>query len=268
MSERETRRPWWGDYELDLDQAASWQIGPLTVWLHRGEAEWRLGHQWSEDDRAEGWRLTLPAEPPEEGIETERFAVRRTEPSVRLRPVSADRAVVARPRTPFRVLPGQSSRVFISSPLWVEIGAAGVDAALKEMPTRRMSDTWFGASTREGELCYALKTNARTNLEELPRVCYRLLTPVVIDNRAAQPLVVERLSLPVPFLSIYGAEDCDAWSEEVRMLHTEDGGMAELDIREGLPPEARGAKRLSEPRRMAQQGHLFQAFGSLLGFDF
>ena len=267
MSAQETQSPWWGDYELELDESARWQIGPLSFWLYRGGSEWRLSHEWADGEAAADWNVRRRSAPPEDRVETERFAVRETEPSIHLRPLPADRSVVARPKTPFRVMPGESSRVFISSPLWVGIGTGGEALALRELPARRLSDTWFGSTTRDGELCYALKTNARTSLEQLPRVAYRLVTPVVIDNRAESPLLVERLSLPVPFLSIYGTEHGDAWSEEVRMLHTEDNNMAELDVRQGPPAEARGAARSSEPRRLAEEGHLFRAFGSLLGFD-
>lgn len=267
MSARQERPSWWGDYELRSGEAAMWRVGPLDFWLHRGPAEWRLAHEWSDGER-EDWLLVQPATLPEDLAETERFAVRETGPAVRLRPRPADRPVVARPKTPFRVLPGETSRVFISSPLWVEISAGGEPVALREIATRRLSDTWFGPSSRQGELCYALKTNARTSLAEMPRAVYRLLTPVVIENRAEEPLLVERLSLPVPFLSVFGDAAGNAWSEEVRMLHPEDDDMAELDVRAGVPAEARGAARLCEPRRVAERGHLFQAFGSLLGLSF
>ena len=267
MSEQEKPRPWWGDYELDLGEAVCWEIGPLRLWLHRGPSEWRLGHDWAEDEPAGFWRLVRPSTPPADGVHTERFAVRETGAAVQLRPLPADRPVVARPKTPFRVQPGHSSRIFISSPLWVEVASGDDPLPLREFATRRMSDTWFGATTRDGDLSYALKTSARTNLEELPRVAYRLVTPVVIDNRAETPLVVDRLSLPVPFLSIYGTPGGDAWSEEVHMVSSEEGEMAELDLRSGPPAEAEGADRVSEPRRVAEQGHLFRAFGSLLGLD-
>lgn len=267
MKDQTTRRPWWGDYELEIDEVARWQIGNLTCWLYRGDSEWRLSHDWAGGEPEEGWSLDRRSAVPGDHLETVRFAVRETAPSVHLRPRPADRSVVARPKTPFRVLPGQSSRVFISSPLWVEIGAGGDPSALRELPTRRLSDTWFGATTRKGELCYALKTSARTSLDELPRAAYRLVTPVVIENLAQDPLSVERMNLPVPFLSVYGTEGGDAWTEEVHMHRTEDGDMAELDVRNGPPAEAHGAELSSEPRKVAQEGHLFQAFGSLLGFD-
>lgn len=265
MREQQNQDPWWGEVELELGETVLWKIGPMRLWLHRGPAEWRLAHTWADVDEAMGWELFRAAEWPTEGASSERFAVTETGPAVQLRPLTADRPLVVRPRTPFRVLPGQQSRAFMSAPLWLEARVGSGGLALREIPTKRLSDTWFGATTRSGELCYALKTNARTDLGELPRASYRLVTPVVIENRGMDSLLVERLNLPAPFLSIYGSPGGEAWSEEVHMLWDEDGDMAELDLRPGPPPEAHGAARLTEPRRIARKGHLFRAFGSLLG---
>lgn len=267
MNGRDLLESWWGEYELATGETAEWDIGPLRVWLHRGPSEWRLAREWLDKNETRGSNLVRNSAFPEGHIGSERFAVSEVGPEVRLRPLSADRAVVARPKTPFRVLPGHGSRVFMSSPLWVEIGVGAGPTVLCELPTERLSDTWFGATTRAGELCYALKTNARTNLGEMPRAADRLLTPAVIENRARDALVVERLNLPVPFLSIYSGGTGEAWSEEVHMVRTEDGDTAELEVRAGPPEEAMGAKRLSAPRQIAEKGHLFRAFGSLLGFD-
>lgn len=268
MNESEQQRPWWAEYELGIGEVAGWEIGPLRLWLQRGAAEWRMAHDWVDAHEQRGWRVVRPAVFPEGNVEAERFALSATDSGVRLRPLPADRPVVARPKTPFRVLPGQQSRVYVSAPLWVETSVTDGGVVLSELPTKRLSDTWFGSTTREGELCYVLRTNARTELEEMPRASYRLLTPVVIQNRSETALLVERLNLPVPFLSIYRSTTRETWSEEVHMLWKEGGDMAELDIRKGAPAEARGAALLGAPRRLARKGHVFRAFGSLLGFDF
>ncbi len=239
MNGRDLLESWWGEYELATGETAEWDIGPLRVWLHRGPSEWRLAREWLDKNETRGSNLVRNSAFPEGHIGSERFAFSEVGPEVRLRPLSADRAVVARPKTPFRVLPGHGSRVFMSSPLWVEIGVGAGPTVLCELPTERLSDTWFGATTQAGELW----------------------------NRARDALVVERLNLPVPFLSIYSGGTGEAWSEEVHMVRTEDGDTAELEVRAGPPEEAMGAKRLSAPRQIAEKGHLFRAFGSLLGFD-
>jgi hypothetical protein len=267
MSEQDRQRPWWGTHEIGVDDASRWEIGGLRFWLQRRRSEWWLAHAWFEIDEPAEWGFVRSSPWPEDETAAERFAVSETTGIVHLRPLPSTRSVVARPRTPLRVLPGQRARVFVSSPLSVEIAVGATPTVLRDLPTRRLSDTWFGATTREGELSYALRTSARTRLDEMPRGHYRLLTPIVIENLAADALVVERLNLPVPFLSIYSDEIAGAWSEEVRLLRTADGDMAELDVHDGPPAEAAGAKRLSEPRKVAEKGHLFRAFGTLLGFD-
>ncbi len=266
MSEVSLQRPWWGDHEVALDKVARWEIGPLRFWLHHGHSEWRLAYQWVEGEPA-GWGFLESVEWPEGEIEAERCAVSETAGLVRLRPMLPDRAVVARPKTPLRVLSGHRARVFVSSPLWVEMAVGSVPTVLRELATKRLSDTWFGATTRDGELSYSLKTSARVSLVEMPRAQNRLLTPVVIENRGKDSLLVERLNLPVPFLSVYGGPLGEAWSEEVRMVQTEDGDLAELDVREGPPIEAVETAKVSDAREAAREGHLIRAFGSLLGLD-
>ena len=268
MDDKAQRSSWWGDTDIAHNEAVHWEIGPLSFWLHRGVAEWRIRHGWVEQQHPSDWAFNRRSELPDDYLEAERFAVQEAGEAVHLRPRVADRAVVVRPKTSFWVQPATKTRIFISSPLWLEIATGSPATVLREYPTKRLSDTWFGSTTREGELCYALKTNARTLLENMPRPAYRMLTPVVIENLDSRPLLVERLSLPVPFLAVYGSQQGEAWSEEVHMVSAEEGDTAELDVRPGAPVEAGQASRLSEPRQEAERGHLFRAFGSLLGLEF
>src|SRR3569832_498815 len=39
------RRSWWGDFNLERDEALRWRIGPLTLWLRRRPHEWQLAHR-------------------------------------------------------------------------------------------------------------------------------------------------------------------------------------------------------------------------------
>lgn len=257
-------RSWWGEWTLDAGEAAEWTIGPLRFWLQRSAAEWRLVHDWEGAAHDAGWNRVRPAPLPEGDVQAQRFAVHDTTSRIVLSPRVADRAVVARPRTPFRVLPGERTRIFLSSPLWVEIAVGAGPAVLCDLPSNRLSDTWFGATTREGELCYSVKTTARTELANMPRAANRLLTPVVIDNQDVAALLIERISVPVPYLSVYGGAANEAWSEEVAMVRGADGDLASLDIRDGPPAEAADATLIGSPRQIADKGHLFRAFGSLL----
>lgn len=265
MGDTNGQDPWWGLHEVDLDETARAEIGPLRLWLRRALSEWWLAYDWTDEEDPQAWRLARHAEPAPPELKTERFAVRESQPVVALRPRPADRAVVARPRVPLRVLPDQQARIYVSAPLWVEIAVAGGKEVLRELASVRLSDTWFGSTTREGELAYALRSNARMRFEEMPIRAHRILTPVVIENRAADALLVERLNLPVPFLSVFEQESRGLWTECVHMLRREEGDTAELDVRQGPPKEAPSAVKRSGPRKEHETGHLFRAFGSLLG---
>ncbi|MDH3254317.1 MAG: hypothetical protein OEM62_04935 [Acidobacteriota bacterium] len=257
------RNVWWGEYELEIGDSGHWEIGSLGLWMEREASEWKMAYSWNDDEDPELWTYRRNESFPDAGVQGERFAVQRTGGTVKLRAVTADRSVVARPRTPFRVPSGHQTRILVSSPLWVEIAVGPEPAYLRELPAKRLSETWFGSTTRDGELAYALKTNARTRLEDLPMRPYRFVTPIVIENEGPDTLFVERLNLPVPHLSIFGAGEA-LWSEEVRMLRSEVGDVAELDVRSGPPQEAKKAALLSEPRLAFEKGHLFRAFSSLL----
>lgn len=252
---------WWRDFDSVDGQTDRWEIGNLNLWLCRAGTEWSLAYDWAEGDRAE-WSCARAVEFPGAGVVSERYATSQTETVVHLRALTADRSVVVRPLIPLRVPPGQKAKIFVSSPLSVEI-SVGSGIYLRELPTRRQSKTWFGPTTRDGELAHALKTEARTALGELAALPYRLITPIVIDNRAGDTLEVERMNLPVPRLSLYGYQG-NLWSEAVRLVRSDTGGLAELEIRPGPPAEAAEASKVGEPRTESGRGYLFRAFSSVL----
>ena len=55
--------------------------------------------------------------------------------------------------------------IYVSTPLWVRVDVHDPPQFLQEIPVIRPSDTWFGPSTREGELGYAGRTHGRLNFE-------------------------------------------------------------------------------------------------------
>jgi hypothetical protein len=129
----------------------------------------------------------------------------------------------------------------------------------------RLSDTWFGPSTREGELCYSGKTHARHTLAEVPRRAHRAITPLHIRNEAASPLPLDKISLPVPVLSVYGAADASLWTETVTMIRGSDSDMAALRIEHGPPAYVGPVSLVSAPRREQARGGLVRAFNVLFG---
>ena len=256
---------WWGDVRLAVGEAARWRIGPLSLSVSRGRREWQLAYDWDPDrSESQDWERLDDAlgEDPEH---QERYVVGETGERIDLRPALADRPVVSLPRVPLHLLPQREVTLFVGSPVWVAVAAGDPTVQLRELPSRRLSDTWFGGSTRHGELCYANLTRACLNPENLPILSRTAVTPVRIRNEAPSPLDLERLKLPVPRLSLFCDPQNRLWTEGVTLTRTEESDMASLDVREGAPAEADGAELLTPPRDATETSSLVRAFSSLLG---
>jgi hypothetical protein len=274
--------PWWGTFSLDEYAGGQWHVGPSTLWVYRSSSDWRVVHRPSTDPvtadpmaqrsdvtvplDADEMTAVLEAEDPD--LVTHRYSVRDTDEPVALRPALADRPVVARPEHPLSVLPDESVTLYLSTPLWVRVELPASERLLEEVPSHRMSDTWFGPSTREGELCYATRTAGRLRLDRLPTRLHRALTPLRIRNRAPDALALERVQLPAPHLALYQTPTDALWTEAVTMIRREGETGADVRIAGGAPPDVEEATRIQEPRESSKQGLItstFGAFGALFG---
>ena len=274
--------PWWGTYTLEEEEGGQWDIGPSTVWLYRSAHDWRVIHRSSTaasrtDPMVHRSHVTVPvpaaqindvlvADDPDQ--QTSRYSVHRTKAQVTLVPVLADRPVVSRPEHPLHVPPGESVTLYLSTALWVRVALPDREGWLHEMPSHRMSDTWFGASTREGTLCYATRTAGRLQLDKLPLRLHRAVTPLHVRNRAGEALALERVQLPAPHLSLYRAPTNTLWTNAVSMRHMAAGEGAAVAIDEGPPSAVPKAERVHPPRETDRRGlftSTFSAFGALFG---
>lgn len=264
MSQAE--RFWWTPIELAVGEGRRWRLGTLELVLLRSDSEWHMAHRHLPDDEVVlgAWSVDSVLELGEESANTERFASDPSARQVQVLPRVAERSVVASPRVPLHVLPNHEAKFYVSSPVWVEVYVGPPLVALRSVPAKRLSDTWFGPSTREGEVAFALKTQARVHLAEIPKQVQRAITPVVAKNRADTLLSIDRLNLPVPYLSIFHTDEGDLWTEAVVLEHREDTDMAGLAIDPGAPQEARGGAHLSDPRTTADEHLLVRAFSSIL----
>jgi hypothetical protein len=258
------QKAWWGERRLAVGDVAALRVGPLWIYIRRTTREWNMARRWERfpGEPPDDWEPAVVAELPEEGHELSRFVFSRTSEQFELQPALADRSVVTSPRIPLFLAPGEETVLLIGTPLWMRIVAEGQD--LTEMPIHRPSDTWFGPTSLEGELCYSARTRGVIEVDNLPFVARRAATPVRIRNLADAPLQVERLKLPVPALSLYAAGDGRLWTETVTMERSEPSEMAGLRVKSGPPPEAGKAELVCEPREALEEHAIMRVFSSLL----
>jgi hypothetical protein len=266
MTNKQHSLKWWGEFEIQLDEAVAWQIETLHFAIHHIEKEWQISHYRDpESDVATNEvNISRGKFEPLNYTHTERYIFRKLSPEIQLRPQLADRTVVTRPSMPINLAPGEEVTLYISTPLWVQFEIAGKsEGLLGEMAIHRSSDTWFGPSTREGELCYASQTSGRTNLESLPVRVSRAITPLIIINKALDKLLIDRVALPVPMLSLFATPAGVLWTQPATLIRDDDGGMAELKLGKNAPKEAKDAVSINKARRQPEKGMLVRAFSSI-----
>lgn len=255
--------PWWGRFSLAEGEGGLWRVGPLELGVVRARQEWRIHRRTKAG--ATACHVEVPSDVRVEGadVSVSRFSFEQTGESIWLVPRFADRSVVVYLESPFFVTAGQEIVLFCSTPLWVGLEVGEETARLEEFPAVRPSDTWFGPSTREGELCYATTMPARLRREEIAALPHRAVTELRICNEADDTLQIEKVNLSVGYLSLYGARDGSLWSDRVILHRAKGGGESELEIVAG-PPEGIGAQLVSPAREAAGQASIMvRAIGAL-----
>ncbi len=258
-------RQWWLPQRVPVGQTLHCQLGALTLAVHHGKGEWQLASQYVEEaDAPEVAALLLRDGAPEDG-NLERFLYAESSAALVFTPLLADRSVVIRPRQPVYLPSGQETTMYLSTPATLRISIDEPRVTLRELPMLPLSDTWFGPSTREGELCYAGRTHARHELDEVPRRVHRVITPLTIRNAAPTVLPLEKVNLPVPLLSVYGDVAGRLWTQGVSLQRGSDSDMAALQIDAAPPAEAGDVSLLSGPRQTQSRVALVRAFSLLFG---
>jgi hypothetical protein len=197
--------PWWGELAIPGEDAVQLRIGPMLMWMRRVEGDLLLATtQLNESMHPNFEPLAESADDvPPEGSTLHRFAGVRGR--VRLTPRLADRPIIARPEMPFWIPSGADVTVYVSAPLWAVVSTGEIE--LMELPLFRPSDTWFGPSTIQGELCYAVQTSLRRQLSMMPVRPHRAITAIQIQNHGPDSLRVQRIRLPVHLLGLYSSPD-------------------------------------------------------------
>ena len=256
--------PWWGNFPLAVGMCRRWRLGPLTFWVQRLAFEWRLAHMVNDDqvayeagviDADEDLTL-LPG--------MQRHCLADDVTGIHIMPALADRPIISKPEKPLFIPSGEEVTLFMAFPLWLRLDAGTPRRPLKDLPTVRLSDTWYGSSIQEGGLCYASRNFGRLVIDELARRPHRVTTAVVLHNRSPEPLYVDRLNVPLPNLSLYQDASGCLWTERVRLERRENETGLHLEVGRGLPSEAEDARLIALPRHGPRRNALARALGNLL----
>lgn len=255
---------WWGVQEFPAERWVQWQIGPLCLSLLRRQGEWRIAWRPAGEPLDPTCRrIDENVEPPtQQSDDIRRYIAHDNDGRLELTPRLADRPVVVNPEIPVFLPPGETTTVYVSTGAWLRL-AQPDGPMLMEIPIYRPSDTWFGPNTREGEIAYASRTSARTNLNDLIILSHRVITPVRIENRGIDPLLVERLRIPVPALTLYEVAGQGLWTGTVAFKRREGDTTATLEIQDGRELPGPDPTLLAPPRLPVEHNAVVHAFSRI-----
>ena len=172
-----------------------------------------------------------------------------------------DRSVVARPDSPVKVPAAHDAQFFVSIPIWIRVlvrGRRQKEVQLCEVPSRALSNTWFG-DPMTGELCYSLTTRARrtADAEETPPNC--AVVPVRIHNRSTDMLELERLCIRVEHLQIYPGES-ELWTSGIHVNYRGADQISGVDYESKAPTWEPVGPALCKPRQPVSRNMLKRTF--------
>ncbi|MGB6977444.1 MAG: hypothetical protein WBE18_08345 [Gammaproteobacteria bacterium] len=266
MQKQEQYTTWWGTFQFEKDQACYWQLGSCLLSIVRTIEEWQIASTYADELADQPAQIAVPklSYHSKHSPIFKHFGFAATTSEITLLPVLASRNQVSRPEFPFYVPAGQKVILYISSPAWVCVSLGQSKQILHEIPTQLQSDTWFGSNTRRGELCYASHTRCRRQFDPALLQPHRIISTVTIINNASQNLLIERLKLPLPYLSVYCCQQGYLWTEDLTMEHKTSSRGAIVHIEKGLPHMAQQPQQISKPRLLPKSGGIIDMITEFL----
>lgn len=233
-------------------------VGALELYVNLLENEWQFRHcHVTEDETKTERKIQLSAlkKMSRDDLEPLRFINSNSHNTLQIRPRLANRSIVAKPYMPVFLPSQQTVTIYISTPVWLAIFLDNHKQPLLEVPTFKLSDTWFGPKPHIGELCYSSRFSGRIDLSALPKRASRIITPVKITNNGADNLKLEKISIPCDYLSVYLNENNELWTPTLSILREVDKNKTQVAIEKTLHSSLENAKRVGEPR-VADQSRL------------
>jgi hypothetical protein len=247
-------------HRVEPGQTLELVMGALRLWVYRDMHDWHIAHEL---DRAGEERFSISVTDRAQEAERSytRWILNSEAETVQFRPQLPDRPIIVRPETPMCLLPKQSVKMFIGVPIWLTVVfGEEMDQAL-EIPTQVLSNSWFGPFT-DGELCYALKTRAKLNHEQLLPSVQRAVFPLEIKNASSGKLNFERFCLRPQYLSIFqGATRL--WTGKGRVSYRGEENWSRIVYASGPPEFDQAERRIGKAREKMDRGLLLKTFDGL-----
>lgn len=245
----------WGTHTMQEGDDLEVALGPLHLRVRRSSGEIRLTY-WREGDEerfvhplvspaADRWIRWVPA-PGWSG-------------ELALTPGFPARPLVVHPDHEFRLMENSEARIFVRVPLELHVEVLGPTRhTLLQVPTRVLSDTWWG-TTESGELHYYLDSQARRSVADHDFKEHLGICPVQLRNESPEALTVSRISLQTSFLSLY-RDGTRLWSDETTVRYRGASEDSDLSVAGTPPADAPEAELLRGAQSPIDRGFSARTF--------
>lgn len=241
----------WGECELELGKAELISIGKLRLWILLKDADIWVGYQHADSEEQN------ISDPPED-LEWNRWAVKSEIRKVKLQPVFPDRPLVIRSEYPLKISPGTKIDIFARIPVWICIRIPAINYQLLEIPTVKLSRTWFGNHV-EGELCYHATTKARRSLSEVDPRPHLVNCPITVSNKSKDDLNFDNFCYRVERLRMFQKGN-ELWADETEIIYHGESLNSDVIMSGKLPDGISRDKLITEPRKKIQKSLATRTF--------
>jgi hypothetical protein len=250
----------WKPHSFARGKTLELELGSLHLWIHRGNQEWHIAHE-TESVGEDRYALSIAEGPFEAQRKWTRWILDEKIETIQLKPQLPDRPLIVRPDMPMCLMPKQSVQFFVGIPLWLAIFFGNRQEQVVEIPSQKLSNSWFGPFT-EGELCYAMKTTAKLSQENLTPSAQRVVFPLEVRNASKEKLNFVRLCLRPQYLNIYQGET-RLWTNKARVSYRGEDHWSRFVYASAAPEFDRAAHLLGNAREAMQRGALLKTFDTL-----
>ncbi len=244
----------WGERKLTEGKTEFISLGNLRLWLILKDSDIWIGYLHVDSRET---KYTKSAPPPE-NLEWLRWATKKNTQKIRLAPVFPDLPLVVTSEYLLKISSDTEIPIFTRIPVWVRINLPDKDYLLTEIPTVKLSRTWFGTPL-EGELCYHATTKARRHLSEVELKSYVVNCSIVISNKSNDDLNFENFCYRVERLSIY-QHDRELWADETQIIYQGEDLNSDVIMTGKLPEGIDKKILLSKPRKEIQKSLATRTF--------
>ena len=246
----------WKNHSLDEDESVQHlTLGDLHLWMKARKQEIWIGQRYEKDSTD-----SYTDQPPED-LEWSRWATKESVTDLNVSPVFPDLPIVVFSEYPLKVLPGTSIDIYTRIPIWIRICLGKTDYVLLELPTVKLSRTWFGTPV-EGELCYWSTTKARRSLLNVEKKPYLVNCPIKIINKATEDLNFEKFCYRVELLKIHDCEN-ELWADETLISYQGEELLSDITMTGRLPKGMAEGTVVSGPRSKTSKNLAIRTFHKL-----